>query len=204
MKELSPITAAIEKALGFEDYKTIISLVNTVDVSKSTDFQTAFDRYYRVRRNDDWREKFYKYFESVKCNNDISFDEIIDYIYNNLNTVQGKSNPVEASFSSKMLATINPDMPILDSKVLRNMNLKIRGDKPCEKLESAKVIYRRICARYHNYICSPNSGCEDMIAVFDSYFPNCRDFSICKKVDWFLWALEWDELNQIGKFGALL
>lgn len=204
MNDLSSVTVAIEKALGFEDYKTIISLVNKVDVSKCTDFQTAFDRYYRVRRNDTWRDSFYKYFESVKSNKDIGFDAILDHLYNNLKTVQGKPNPVEASFSSKMLATINPDMPILDSKVLKNMDLNISGSNPGERLESAKDVYKIICARYKEYIGSPTSGCDEMVAVFDSYFPNCRGFSKCKKVDWFLWALERDELIQIGKFGALL
>lgn len=201
MEELSPVVAAVEKALGFEDYKTIISMVNSVDVSKCTDFQTAFDRYYRVRRNDAWRAKFYKYFESVKCDKDISFDAIIDYIYDNMKTVQGNSNPVEASFSSKMLATIDTNKPILDSQVLKNMGLSIVGETPEKRLQSSKKAYKDICERFENYIGTVD--CDEAVKLFDSYFPGCKGFSVCKKIDWFLWALEKDGLTKLGIFGAL-
>lgn len=198
------VDTAISRMLGFEKYRTIMSMVNEVDVSEDKDgFQRLFNDYYAVRRDDTWLNGFYKYFQSIKTS-DVGFDVIIDYIYNHVSTKRDKTHLVEASFSSKMLATINPNMPILDSKVLKNMNLSIKGNKPCEKLESAKDAYKSICARYKEYIGSPTSGCDEMVAVFDSCFPTCRDFSKCKKVDWFLWALERDELIQIGKFGALL
>ena len=201
MKNLSPVTAAIERALGFNDYKTIIRLVNAVDVSKCTDFQMAFDGYYRVRRNDTWRAKYYEYFESVKCDEDISFDAIIDHIYNNMKTVQGKLNPVEASFSSKMLATIDTNKPILDSQVLKNMGLSIAGETPEKRLQSSKKAYKDICERFENYI--GTDDCDEAVKLFDSYFPGCKVFSVCKKIDWFLWALEKDDLAKLGIFGAL-
>lgn len=201
MKNLSPVTAAIERALGFNDYKTIIRLVNAVDVSKCTDFQMAFDGYYRVRRNDTWRAKYYEYFESVKCDEDISFDAIIDHIYNNMKTVQGKLNPVEASFSSKMLATIDTNKPILVSQVLKNMGLSIVGETPEKRLQSSKKAYKDICERFENYI--GTDDCDEAVKLFDSYFPGCKVFSVCKKIDWFLWALEKDDLAKLGIFGAL-
>lgn len=201
MKNLSPVTAAIERALGFKDYKTIIRLVNAVDVSKCTDFQMAFDGHYRVRRNDTWRAKYYEYFESVKCDEDISFDAIIDHIYNNMKTVQGKLNPVEASFSSKMLATIDTNKPILDSQVLKNMGLSIVGETPEKRLQSSKKAYKDICERFENYI--GTDDCDEAVKLFDSYFPGCKVFSVCKKIDWFLWALEKDDLAKLGIFGAL-
>ncbi len=202
MKDLSPVTAAIEKAIGFEDYKTIISLVNKVNVSESADFQTAFDGYYRVRRKDTWRNAFYTYFESVKGNKDISFDEIIDYIYNNLKTVQGNPNPVEASFSSKLLATIDTNKPILDSQVLKNMGLSIVGETPEKRLQSAKKAYKDICDRFENYI--GTDDCNEAVKLFNSYFPGCKAFSDCKKIDWFIWALKKDDLVKLEIFGALL
>ena len=74
---------------------------------------------------------FYTYFDSQKNNKMIKYDEIIDYFYS-------KTNRVEASFSSKMLATINPEMPILDSQVLLNMGLKKMQTLQMKDLERQK------------------------------------------------------------------
>lgn len=196
------VTRTIERMLGFQKYQTIMESVQTVDVSTDDSFQTLFNDYYEVRRNAEWRNGYYHYFQEIKSSHDITFDAIIDYLYNTLKTNQGRQHPVEASFSSKMLATINPDMPILDSQVLTNMGLSIIGKTPEEKLLCAKNVYAEICKRYRTYV--GTQDCCNVISLFDNYFPNCLTMSDVRKVDWFLWALAKEELIEIGLFGALL
>lgn len=101
-----------------------------------------------------------------------------------------------------MLATINPEMPILDSQVLDNMGLSVKGNKPEDRLQSAKEVYEIICKRYNNYIGTEN--CKKAIKLFNDYFPNCKKITTVRKIDWFLWAFTKDELIKIGLFGDLL
>ena len=198
----STVTKVIERMLGFEKYRAIMNLVHSVDISSNAEFQTLFNDYYDVRRNKDWREGYYQYFQSVKTNRNITFDAIIEHLYFNLKTNRGRPNPVEASFSSKMLATINPRMPILDSQVLNNMNLSISGETPEDKLTSAKSVYGDICDRYLKYIGSRD--CIKAISVFDNYFPDYTELTMERKIDWFLWGFSKTELIEIGLFGVLL
>ena len=207
MQDNSVVTKVIERSLGFDKYKKIKEYVHSVDVSKSKDskdsFQTLFNSYYAVRRDETWREGYYEYFQCVKEDGRITFNAIIDDLYKKLKTKDGKGHLVEASFSSKMLATINPKMPILDSRVLKNMGLSIKGNNPEEKLQSAKKVYKEIWSRYQKFIKTEN--CKTVISIFDIHFP---DYSAVmsdeRKIDWFLWAFTKDELTEIGLFGELL
>lgn len=196
------ITNSIERMLGFEKYTKIMIDVNKVDVSKNQRFQKLFDDYYEIRRNAAWRKIYYDFFQKAKSDSSITFDDIIDYLYDKAKTNKGLPHPVEASFSSKMFATINHNMPILDSQVLANMGLSIVGKTPADKLKSAKDTYETIRNRYSNYL--GTADCLDAIALFDTYFPDYTTVSEVKKIDWFLWGFSKSELNAIGKFGSLL
>lgn len=100
-----------------------------------------------------------------------------------------------------MLATICPNMPILDSQVLANLDLEIKGYKE-KKLENAKAVYRQICQRYKDFQISEN--CKKAIQVFDGLFPNYTDLTTTKKVDFFLWALKPNELRNMEMFKELM
>lgn len=73
------------------------------DVSSDRDFQTAFNGFYQVRRNEEWRKLFYALFEEVK-GREPSYEYILRALYE-------ATGNVVVSFSSKMLATINADIP---------------------------------------------------------------------------------------------
>lgn len=191
------ISNAIARQFGFDSYVTILKLSRdkTLDLSTEIDgFQKLFNGYYRIRRNEEWRKEYYNYFESVKNNTDIDFNTIIDELYR-----RTKGN-VEASFASKMLATICPNMPILDSQVLANLDLEIKGYKE-KKLENAKAVYRQICQRYTDF--QMTSNCKKAIQIFDGLFPNYTNLTVTKKVDFFLWALKPNELRNMDMFKEL-
>ena len=171
-------------------------------VAQNEDFRTKFNSYFKVRRNQDWQSRFYSYLEENKEFSDIGFDDILDWGYKNLLSIKRNSNMVEASFCSKMLSIINPDKPVLDKNVLTNMSLKISGKNSEVRLESAKSAYREIERRYALYLKSQN--CKSAIELFDSFFPNCKEFTQTKKIDWFLWSFSKDELKKFDIFKELI
>lgn len=192
------ISNAIARQFGFDSYAKILELCRDESLDLSTDidgFQKLFNGYYRIRRNEEWRKEYYNYFERVKNNIDIDFNTIIDELY------QRTNGNVEASFASKMLATICPNMPILDSQVLANLDLEIKGYKE-KKLENAKAVYQQICQRYKEYQMTAN--CKNAIQTFDGLFPNYTDLTVTKKIDFFLWALKPNELRNIEMFKELM
>lgn len=192
---------------GLETYKYIINNYKNIDLSSNSkeakEFRTKFKGYYRVRRNDEWSKLYFDYFEINKGNIDITFNKIIDYCFNNMKTNKGNINPVEASFSSKMLATIRPEKPILDSQVLANMGLKIPDSlKGGAKLKKAKEVYAEIEKRYIAYLDIPES--EKVVSIFNEMFPDYTDLNKTKKIDFFMWSMKKDELIKTGLFGVLI
>ena len=107
---------ALIRSLGLEKYNYIRENLHKCGVSKDEKFQKTFNAFYRVRRDEEGRNKFYDYFEEKKNISNITFETIIKDIFL-------RTGNIEASFSSKLLSTINPDMPIWDQYVLKNLDL---------------------------------------------------------------------------------
>ncbi len=59
----------LANSLGLDKYQYIMSHFKTVDVSKDADFQSTFNGFYIVRRNEEWRKAYYNYFENTKNGN---------------------------------------------------------------------------------------------------------------------------------------
>ncbi len=128
----------IQKALpkikkGLDKYLWIQSEVIKRDVSKDEEFQRKFSYFYRITpyRNKDWQKEFYSVLQECKKGDD-SFEVI-------LSTLHKKTSRLEASFASKLKATITPEMPVIDSVVLKNLRLKLPYSyQKTEKRESAQ------------------------------------------------------------------
>lgn len=92
---------------------------------------------------------------------------------------------LEPSFASKMLATINPDKPIWDSRVLASLKL----DKEWEKkwnVDHAIEIYDSIRDGYKKF--ESTKFCDECLKEFDSWFPDYDWISTTKKIDFLLWS----------------
>jgi hypothetical protein len=190
-------TKVLEKQLGFDTYKDILDHIKkSKKIKTDDDFQKMFNSYYKIRRNAAWRQIYYSFFENNKNNAKLTFDKTIDYLYD-------KTKMVEASFSSKLLASINTKMPMLDSNVLRNLDLNINGSGE-EKLQNAKEVYKKIRKKYDDYENNFRSNFNKAIAIFDTYFPNNQKISNTRKLDYLLWFCTKDELKMLGCFGGLI
>lgn len=168
---------AIIRFLALDKYSYIKKNIYKCDISKDKDFQTSFNAFYRVRRDEKWRKIFYDYFEQIKNNKNITFDEILDYMFK-------KTGNIEASFCSKLLATINENMPIWDQYVLKNLNLEVKGTTKEEKLENTKVIYKSIIEIENDKL--KIDDIQVAITEFRECFPE-YNLSDIKILDYILW-----------------
>lgn len=87
-----------------------------------------------------------------------------------LDRLHRTTNRYEASFASKLLAILDPDMPVIDSIVLRNLNLRLPAYTSKDRVarmgqlhatlrscfsdflttEAGRYLVERFCARYPN------------------------------------------------------
>ena len=173
------IEARIAESMGFDKYKQIMETVRKTNVSTDLDFQRIFNAFYRVRRNAEWRKTYYDLFETSK-NSTPSFESIIRTLYE-------ATGNIEASFSSKMLATINSEMPIWDRYVVQNLCLEMRGKTKEDQLKCAVDLYNKMISWYEGFLQTENG--RDCIAEFDRILPGYVWMSDVKKIDFYLWSI---------------
>ena len=169
----------LASSLGLDKYRYIMNQVHQVDVSNDADFQRIFNGFYLIRRNAEWRKCFYAYFETAKAKTP-TFAEIITYLYE-------MTGNLEASFSSKMLATLCEDKPIWDRYVLQNLSLQIEGRTKAEKLQNAIHLYEAIENWYAEFLTTDKA--KECIEAFNQTLPDYAGIFDIKKVDTLLWSI---------------
>jgi hypothetical protein len=144
-----------------------------------------FNSYYGVRRNAAWRARFYACFEDAKGSSlppAALFEEV-------LLGLQRDTGRVEASFVSKLVATLRPESPIIDS-VVRSWLSKHLSTPPFGQGAIAAVAYYRwLETLWGSVATSPQAG--EWGRIFDATFPletGERSLSTAKKLDFLIWA----------------
>ena len=166
---------AISRLLAFDKYEYIIDNLYTCDISSDIEYQKKFSAFYVVRRNKKWKNQFFSYFESIKERKDISFDVILkDLIV--------RTGNVEASFSSKLLSTINPNMPIWDRFVLERLGVKV--DHNGNRIENTIKAYEEIIKKEKELL--KRVDVKQSIKQFRELFPE-YNFSDIKILDYMIW-----------------
>ena len=167
------------KKWGFEKYAKITKCFGAVNVCQSREFQKTYNGFYRVRRNIEWQQIYYAMMEKYK-GSAITFEELLKEFY-------FKTSRVEASFISKLLHTLDNNMPIWDKFVLRNLCKKIQTCHGEEKLNAAINIYEEIVAWYKAAL--KDERIKKKLADFDEALPQYSWFSQTKKLDFLLWQM---------------
>jgi len=161
-------------------YQHLISNLHVIDISKCETFQRTYNCFFQLRRNENYRRQHFEFMEANKFNKQISFKIILNHLSNIQNTV-------EASFASKMLSIINPDMPVLDSKVLQKLSLKKPSPISPKKIDETIQLYDKICDWYKAF--KNTNQYTQWIKLFNQHFPN-SGISDVKKIDFVLWQLD--------------
>ena len=168
----------IIKKFNIERYAYIITYLPKTNVFENLEFQKVYNSFFKVRRNEQWRKIYYDIMERAKTN-DLSFRDIITEIYQ-------KTGRIEASFTSKLLASINTSRPIWDSFVLKNLGIKPKGNTPRERIDNACQIYDQLTIWYEKTLNSNEA--KKYISEFDKYLPSYSWISNTKKIDFIIWS----------------
>ena len=161
--------------IGLEKYNWIMKRIREVDVSTDAEFQKFYNGFYRMRqRPATFYASYYAYLEQHKHNRDLTFEDVVTYLYQ-------ETGSIHASFSSKLLATVNPDMPIWDKFVLQNLGLRAPYYYEEDRIQKTVQLYQRICDWYES------SEATEKLNEFNRLFPGV-EISNVKKIDFILWA----------------
>ena len=174
------IQKGVDKYLWIMKYIDDAILKNK-DISKDEEFRKKFTGFYVMGRK---IEKYYDFYYSLlnsKIRSGSTFSEILNQLY----TVQ---NNFESSFSSKLLHSINPNLPIWDSIVMNNLDLVIKkySKEPVEKKKQIIKQYEELSKFYDQFIISQEG--RELIILFDEKI-QVIDYNITpvKKIDFIIW-----------------
>jgi hypothetical protein len=176
----SQIVQAVEKAQkkGIAQYIEIMELVPEVDVSTDPVFQKKYNFFYKVRqRPAGWYVNYYALMQELKKASP-SFDQVID-------RVKASMGRYEPSFSSKLVATLNPNKPVWDVHILKNTGHRAPFYTAKNKIELAKAAYGSIERWYETFLKSDEGNLY--IEVFDELVSEHNKITNLKKIDFILW-----------------
>ena len=159
-------------------YAYILKFYQDSSIVGDEEFQRKFNAFYRVRRGAEWRSVYYEIFARNK-NSIQSFAEVLTELYE-------RTGNIEGSFASKLLATIDPNLPIWDQYVLKNIGLKMSGTAKADRIKNAIELYSEMEKWYDAFLSSDDG--KACIEEFDNCFPHYRYFSEIKKADFILWC----------------
>jgi len=145
------------------------------------DYQKRYNGFYKVRfPQETWRVHYYGLLQAKKADRNISFSEVIRELHR-------LTHRIEQSFSSKLLATIRPELPVYDIELCGHMNVvKPLGYMSMEdRIRKWIVEYDRMIAVAGCVVQTPEF--RKLSKTFDQEFPLHKGFTNTKKLDLMLW-----------------
>ena len=111
------------------------------------------------------------------------FSEVLDDLHK-------ATNRYEASFASKLLATIDPSMPVIDSIVLRNLNLKLPASSSKDRLARICELHATMVISFNEFLSTENG--KYLIQRFHAKYQEANVTEI-KMLDLVLWQTRPDD-----------
>lgn len=171
-----------DRRRGIKKYVYLLERLRKTDVSSDIGYQSAFESFYVVRlRGGEWMDAYFEILEREKHNEAVCFESVLKKMW-------CATRRVEASFSSKLVATIDPDQPVWDRWALQNLNLKkVYGRSSDPKYVDRCVSrYAEIC-KVTKAIVQQGARFRKWTAMLDRHCPQYKGFTEVKKLDLFLW-----------------
>lgn len=179
------ISGCLETAFNLKTYMEIMQAVECVDFKATKEFRKKYNGFYKVRqRSPEWYDQYFSLMEQQSKENR-SFEDLLRIMYK-------EGGKIEASFVSKLMATVNPQFPIWDKFVLINLDRatqwkKLQSDDVEKRISEASKIYTYIECWYKSFIESENG--KMCIAKFDEALPMYKKkLNDVKKIDFLLWS----------------
>jgi hypothetical protein len=150
----------------------------TLNPQTDSDFRTRFNGFYRVRRNCEWQESFYGLMNELR-------DKSIDIKFV-LTEIHKRTGRIEASFASKLVATIHPACPVIDSVVLKNLKLRLPRFGAQNRIELICDVYKSLTDILANFLASPQG--TTLVSEFRRTFIDV-EIKEMKILDLVLWQM---------------
>ncbi|MDR0474878.1 MAG: hypothetical protein LBH43_14535 [Treponema sp.] len=176
------IQKALERLSLVGRYKHIMDMFRSEsDITKSDVFMSEYKSFYRLRLGKDLSKKYFQFMQKNKTNSALTFEAVIRHFYKEFGSV-------EASFSAKLLHTIQPDKPTWDQWIGKNTKITIPPSMPGkdEQLKIAVKQYAKLIECFNEYRTSEEG--KKLLRMFDKQYPN-SGISDTKKVDLVLWQI---------------
>jgi hypothetical protein len=136
-----------------------------------------------VRRGAAWQEHFFELMSRAKH---WPFSKVLE----ELSTTTGR---LEVSFASKLVASLDPTQPVVDSFVLKNVGLRLPLAGSADRVRKACEVYDTLCTYYSSFLAT-ESG-HALVAEFRSHYPEAMITDL-KMVDLVLWQTRDDQTLQ--------
>jgi hypothetical protein len=119
----------------------------------------------------------------------VSFPDVFDALY-------GATDRYEASFASKLLATLDPHMPVIDSMVLRNLQLRLPAAGSNDRVSRIYQLHARLLACFTDYLATEDG--KYLVTRFRETYPGI-DVSEIKMLDFVLWQTRAKKTQPVGQ-----
>ncbi len=143
-----------------------------------------FRSFYSVRMKSTFFDDFIKYMYKLKNKPDTEFKCIYEETC--------FDNKRYVSYATKLLATINPYKPVIDSIVLKNLGIDKEYNR-CKKIDATNnnsteisKFYDELCNEYETFLLTHEA--ETYINLFNDALPMFKHFTCIKKLDLILWT----------------
>jgi hypothetical protein len=163
-------------ARGLERYTWLQGHRDSCDILKDREYRRRFNAFYRVRRGTEWQDKFYRLLQGNK-RQPVSFGRV-------LRALHRATGRYEASFASKLVATIRPEMPVIDSVVLKNLKLRLPRYHAPDRPEQLDRLHQTLASRFRTFL-RTDTG-RYLVTRFREEYPHAR-ISKVKMLDLILW-----------------
>jgi hypothetical protein len=162
---------------GLDKYVYLMDNLHKVNVSLDLEYQKKFKGFYRIRRNDAFCKIYFSILEKNKTNRNLTFEYVLKKLL--------PLGRLEASFSSKLVATINSDLPVWDSVVLGKMTGELpEPDNTIDRIQASVHKYNFLITWSKRKLASDEG--KRMLQVFNERYPKVK-ISDAKKIDLILW-----------------
>lgn len=149
---------------------------NNQNAHEDPNFRRRFNHFYRVRRNAEWQSTFYGLMGRAKTNA-LGFNSVLDALHH-------ATGRYEASFASKLIATIFPSEPVIDSVVLGNLGVALPQAGDPNRVSGLCQVHQRLKSLFDAYL-KTKAGLY-LVDEFKRVYPSARITEI-KMLDLVLW-----------------
>jgi len=176
-EQLAHALDKLEASHDVESYSGIqCEVKGSNDFYDEPDFRRHFNRFYRVRRAESWRDAFYSLMGRALRERP-GFPAVLALLHE-------ATGRYEASFASKLVATLDPSKPVIDSIVLRNLGLHLPATNVADRAERICKVYDRVVECFSDFLRTDDGA--SLVSKFRRRFPDANITKV-KMLDLVLW-----------------